>query len=166
MRQERGQLVADFYSQVNDLWEQPANAKPQLKCFEDVELFAMYHDHQKFMHFMMAICEDFWSTRATLLHRTPLPSLDVVVAKLISKENCRSTMKMQFPDIVMVVASLGASKPPPGPPTRRSRSKSSSKNCWRRELQTKTSRGLPSNKQLLLFHLLLLHVSLSTENPS
>lgn len=60
----------------------------------------------------MALCEDFESTRASLLHCTFIPSLEVGVAELISKENHCSTMKMQSPDMVVVAASYGASKSP------------------------------------------------------
>lgn len=67
---------------------------PQLKCFEDVELFAAYCNRQNCMHFMMALCEDFESTRASLLHCTPIPSLEVGVVELIFEENHHSTMKM------------------------------------------------------------------------
>jgi len=85
---------------------------PQVKCFEDVELFAAYHDRQKFMDFIMALCEDFESTWASLLHCTFIHSLKVGVAKLIFEENHCSTMKRQSPYMVVVVASHGASKSP------------------------------------------------------
>jgi hypothetical protein len=74
-RQEPGQSIADFYSQTNSLWEQLSAADPQLKYPEDVEIFAKYQYRRKFMHFMMALRADFESTRASLLHRNPLPTL-------------------------------------------------------------------------------------------
>jgi hypothetical protein len=62
-RQKLGQSIADFYSQTNSLWEQLSAADPQLKYLEDVEIFAKYQDHQKFMNFMMALRADFEPTR-------------------------------------------------------------------------------------------------------
>ncbi|XP_031287560.1 uncharacterized protein LOC116146289 [Pistacia vera] len=76
-------------------------ADPQLKCSNDIALFATHRDRRKFMHFMMPLCEDFESTRASLLHRTPLPTLETAVAELIFEENHHSTMKMQTPDSVV-----------------------------------------------------------------
>ena len=43
------------------------------------------------MHFMMGLCEDFEPTRASLLIRSPTPSLDAAVKELISEENRQRT---------------------------------------------------------------------------
>jgi hypothetical protein len=42
----------------------------------------------------MAIRDEFEHTRASLLHRSPLPSLESVLSELISKETRFSTMKL------------------------------------------------------------------------
>jgi hypothetical protein len=68
MRQEPGQSISDFYSQTNHLWEQLSAANPKLDCSKDIQTFATWLDRQKFMHFMMALRDDFESTRASLLH--------------------------------------------------------------------------------------------------
>lgn len=57
-------------------------ADPQLKCSEDIELFATYYDCHKFMYFMISLCKDFESTQASLLHHMPLPSLDHAVTAI------------------------------------------------------------------------------------
>ncbi|XP_058110625.1 uncharacterized protein LOC131253587 [Magnolia sinica] len=110
MRQDRGQSIADFYSQTNHLWEQLSAADPKLECSKDIQTFATWLDRRKFMHFMMALQDNFESTRASLLHRQPLPTLDAAVAELISEETRRSTMQMQSSDMVMATASNGASQ--------------------------------------------------------
>jgi hypothetical protein len=61
-------------------------ADPQLERSEDVEVFTSYRDCRKFMHFMMALREDFEPTRASILHCTLLPKLNATVAELISEE--------------------------------------------------------------------------------
>ena len=58
---------------------------------EGIELFVKYRDRRKFMHFMMGLREDFEPTRASLLSRSPTPSLDAAVKELISEKNRRPT---------------------------------------------------------------------------
>uniref|UniRef100_A0A2N9H9Q2 Integrase catalytic domain-containing protein n=1 Tax=Fagus sylvatica TaxID=28930 RepID=A0A2N9H9Q2_FAGSY len=89
MRQESGQSISDYYSQTASMWEQLAAADPPLRYAEDIDLFAKYKDRRRFTQFMMGLREDFEPTRAALLSRSPLPSLDAAVKELISEENRR-----------------------------------------------------------------------------
>ena len=73
------------------MWEQLSAADSPLVCFKDIDLFVKYHDHFKFMHFMMGLREDFEPTRVSLLNQSPTPSLNAAVKELISKENRRPT---------------------------------------------------------------------------
>ena len=57
------------------------------------------------MHFMMGLREDFEPTRASLLNRSPTPSLDVIVKELISEENCQPTHHMSSSDHVLATPS-------------------------------------------------------------
>ncbi|KAA8550319.1 hypothetical protein F0562_002003 [Nyssa sinensis] len=119
---DTGQSIADFYSQSNHLWEQLSAADPKLACAQDIQTFAAWLDRQKFMHFMMALRDDFESTRASLLHRQPLPTLDAAVSELISEETRRSTMKMQSSNMVLATASRGPSPSSTGRPSSQSNS--------------------------------------------
>ena len=83
------------------MWEQLSVADPPLVCSKDIELFVKYRDRRKFMHFMMGLREDFEPTRASLLSRSPTPSLDAVVKELISKENRWPTHHMSSFDHVL-----------------------------------------------------------------
>ncbi|KAA8523659.1 hypothetical protein F0562_010082 [Nyssa sinensis] len=96
----------------------------KLACAQDIQTFAAWLDRRKFMHFMMALCDDFESTRAFLLHRQPLITLDVTISKLISEETRRFTIKMQLSDMVLAAASRG----PSPSSTVRSSSQSNSRN--------------------------------------
>ena len=87
------------------MWEQLSAIDPPLVCSKDIELFVKYRDRRKFMHFMMGLREDFEPTRASLLSRSPTPSLDAAVKKLISKENHRLTYHMTSFDHVLVAPS-------------------------------------------------------------
>ena len=91
------------------MWKQLSVANPPLVCSKDIELFVKYWDCRKFMHFMMGLCEDFEPTRASLLSRSPTPSLDAAVKELISEENRRPTHHMSLFDHVLA-------KPFPQPP--------------------------------------------------
>jgi hypothetical protein len=86
-------------------------------------MFATWLDQRKFMHFMMALQDDFESTRASLLHRQPLPTLDAAFSELICEETRRSTMKMQSFDMVLATASCGTSQSSTGHPSSQSTSK-------------------------------------------
>ena len=88
-------------------------------CSKDIELFVKYWDRRQFMHFMMGLREDFESTRASLLIRSPTPSLDTgsllsqsptpsldtIVKDLISEENRRTTHHISSSDHVLATPS-------------------------------------------------------------
>ena len=71
----------------------------------DIELFVKYRDRRKFMHFMLGLHEDFEPTRASLLSRSPIPSLNAAVKELISDENCQPTHHMSSSDHVLATPS-------------------------------------------------------------
>ena len=83
------------------MWEQLFTADPPLVCFKDIELFVKYRDRRKFMHFMIGLREDFEPTRASLLSRSPTPSLNAAVKELISEKNRRPTYHMSSSDYVL-----------------------------------------------------------------
>jgi hypothetical protein len=101
MRQESSQSISDYYSQTASMWEQLATADPPLRYAEDNDLFAKYKDRRRFTQFMMGLHEDFESTQAALLSRSPLPSLDAAVNELISEENRRSHHHLSSSDVVL-----------------------------------------------------------------
>ena len=74
-------------------------------CSKDIELFVKYRDRRKFMQFMMHLREDFKPTRASLLSRSPTPSLDAVAKELISEENRQPTHHMSSSDHVLATPS-------------------------------------------------------------
>ena len=54
---------------------------------------------------MMGLCEDFEPTRASLLSRSPTPSLNTAVKKLIYEENRQPTHHMSSSDHVLATPS-------------------------------------------------------------
>ena len=101
MRQESGQSISDYYSQIASMWEQLAVADPPLRYAEDINLFAKYKDRHRFTQFIMGLCEDFESIRAALLSHSPLPSLDAAVNELIFEENRCPHHHLSCSDVVL-----------------------------------------------------------------
>ena len=101
MRQESSQSISDYYSQTTSMWEQLTAADPPLRYAEDIDLFAKYKDHRLFTQFMMSLREDFEPTRAALLSRSHLPSLDAAIKEFISEENRRPHHHLSSLDIVL-----------------------------------------------------------------
>ena len=85
-KQESGQPVADFLSQIQSLWDQLTLSEPKWLHTDDATLYQTYRDQQRLIQFLMALTPDFEPVRAALLHRVPLPSLEGTVAELISEE--------------------------------------------------------------------------------
>ena len=54
---------------------------------------------------MMGLRQNFEPTRASLLSRSPTPSLDIVVKELIFEENCRPTHHMSSSDHALATPS-------------------------------------------------------------
>ena len=106
MHQETCQSISDYYSQIFSMWEQLFATNPSLKHPEDIELFAKNQDRRRFMHFMMGLHEDFEPTRAFLLSRSPIPSLDAAIKELISEENCWPIYHMSSSNHVLATPSL------------------------------------------------------------
>lgn len=86
MHQQPGQSIAEFHSQVSSIWDQLSQANPSFPDAKFAVLFSDYRDRRQFIHFMMRIRDDFKNTRAFLLHRSPLPTLDITLTELISEE--------------------------------------------------------------------------------
>ena len=101
MRQESGQSISNYYLQTVSMWEQLVAADLPLRYAEDIDLFAKYKDRCRFTQFMMGLRDVFEPTRAALLSRSPLPSLDVAVKELIFEENRCSHHHLSSLDIVL-----------------------------------------------------------------
>ena len=76
--------IQEFYSAMTDLWD-------QLALTESAELraFAPYvanREEQRLVQFLMALRDDFEGLRGSILHRSPLPTVDSVVHELLAEE--------------------------------------------------------------------------------
>ena len=76
--------VQGFYSTMTDLWDQLAFTKlDELKACG----FSIAHrEEQRLVQFLMALHSDFEGLRGSILHRSPLPSIESIVSELLAKE--------------------------------------------------------------------------------
>ncbi|KAK3036040.1 hypothetical protein RJ639_030741 [Escallonia herrerae] len=76
--------VQEFYNVMNGIWD-------QLDLMDPLELrkLAIYQkvcEEQKLVQFLMALRTEFEPLRGSMLHRSPLPSVDKVLSELVAEE--------------------------------------------------------------------------------
>ena len=76
--------IQEFYSAMTDLWD-------QLAFIESAELKACgayieRREQQRLVQFLTALRNDFEGLRGSIMHRSPLPSIDSVVSELLAEE--------------------------------------------------------------------------------
>ena len=76
--------VHEFYSAMTDLWD-------QLALTESAELkacgaYIAHREQQRLVQFLTALRSDFEGLRGSILHRSPMPSVDSVVSELLAEE--------------------------------------------------------------------------------
>jgi hypothetical protein len=115
MRQEPGQSIVEFYSQMTYLWNQMSLCEPEWVNPVDASRYIAFRDSMRLVEFLTAIRDEFENTRASLLHRSPLPSLEGALSELISEETRFSTMKLHTSEMVMATAPRDTSAPGSNP---------------------------------------------------
>jgi len=71
---------------MTDLWDQLA-----LKKWVELKACSAYNEcreQQRLVQFLTALRSDFEGLRGSILHRSPLPSVDSVVSELLAEEIC------------------------------------------------------------------------------
>ncbi|GAV69165.1 hypothetical protein CFOL_v3_12666 [Cephalotus follicularis] len=87
-------------------WSLLAVSQPKWHCQEDQTLFTAYRDKLRLTQFLMALRDDFEPTRASILNRQPLPSLETALSELKSEETRRlSITSQQSPFIITATSS-------------------------------------------------------------
>ena len=82
--QQHNMSVQEFYSAMSSLWDQLALTEPaELTA---VAAYIKRREEQRLVQFLMALRFDFEPLRGSILHRTPLPSVDSVVNELLAEE--------------------------------------------------------------------------------
>ncbi|XP_077228383.1 uncharacterized protein LOC143861332 [Tasmannia lanceolata] len=94
----KGQSISEFHSQMNLIWDELALMEP--KWMVDAELWYNYREEIRLVQFLMALQDDFETIHATILHRSPLPTVDSALSELLAEE----TLKGLLPDPAAVFA--------------------------------------------------------------
>ncbi|KAL9340353.1 hypothetical protein Peur_066572 [Populus x canadensis] len=81
---QKNMSIQEFYSAMTDLWDQLAlTESAELKaCGAYIER----REQQRLVQFLTALRSDFEGLRGSILHRTPLPSVDSIVSELLAEE--------------------------------------------------------------------------------
>lgn len=101
MKQLHDQSISVFHSEMSLIWNQLTLMEPIWTV--DLELWQKYREETRLVQFLMALRDEFESVRASVLHRSPLPTVEVALSELIIEE----TRKRITPEIsgVFVVPS-------------------------------------------------------------
>ncbi|KAK2994175.1 hypothetical protein RJ640_018160 [Escallonia rubra] len=129
MKQEPGQSINSFLSKMQGIWDQLELSKPSWTCSEDSAHFIVYRDHLRFITFLTSRTDAYESVRSSLLHQSPLPTLDNAVAELLSEETHRGLLQTRRPDIVLAAPSRPSHISSPSSALRRSSSSSFQQEC-------------------------------------
>jgi len=81
---QKNMSIQEFYSAMTDLWDQLA-----LTESTEVKACGAYierREQQRLVQFLTALRSDFEGLRGSILHRSPLLSVDSVVSKLLAEE--------------------------------------------------------------------------------
>jgi hypothetical protein len=111
MRQELDQSITEFYFQMTHLWNQLALCEPEWKDKDDASNYIAFYDSLRSVEFLTAIWDEFENTRASLLHYSPLSSLESAISELVLEETRFSTMKLHTSQMVMTTASRNTCAP-------------------------------------------------------
>ncbi|KAK2663940.1 hypothetical protein Ddye_002514 [Dipteronia dyeriana] len=76
--------VQEFYSSLTNLWDQLAlTESDELKAFGP---YIARREQQQLVQFLMVLRIDFECLRGSILHRSPLPSVNSIVSELLAEE--------------------------------------------------------------------------------
>ena len=91
------------------LWNQIDVSDPIWKDPIDAEMYVKRRYQHRLHQFLMALRDDFEPVRVQLLHRSPLPTLDTTIFKLVYAETISQTMHSQPIHIVLAAPFSGSS---------------------------------------------------------
>ncbi|GKV15773.1 hypothetical protein SLEP1_g26525 [Rubroshorea leprosula] len=95
LKQERGESITSFYAKMEAIWDQLALSEPTFNDTADIGKYIEYRDKMRLIQFLMALTDDFEPCRASLLHQSPLPTLDSALSRLLSDETRLGLLKPQ-----------------------------------------------------------------------
>ncbi|GJV49288.1 hypothetical protein Tco_1439500 [Tanacetum coccineum] len=82
--QQNDTSIQDFYSSMSALWDQLALT--ELAALSSFDPYIKRRESHRLVQFLMALCQYFEGLRGSIIHRDPLPSVDLVDSELRAKE--------------------------------------------------------------------------------
>ena len=110
MKQQPGKTITSFLSEMHYVWDQLTSFEPEFTDATNANKFFSYRDRQRLVLFLMDLIDDFEHVRASLLHRSPLPTLNQAVTELLSKETRLGPHKTSSTDNVLATTRRSQSK--------------------------------------------------------
>ena len=104
MKQESMQLINEFLSSMQSVWDQLEQPTYIVKDSADAKIFAIKRDHLHLIQFFMALTSDFKLVHAALVQQVSPPTLEFVVGQLLSYETRLCTFQAHHPDVVLATA--------------------------------------------------------------
>ena len=86
LQQKPGQAVFEFLAQMETIWDQLVSCEPSLHDAKDAKEFEQYRNRTRLLQFLMALTDEYEPVRASLLHQSPLPTLEEALPRLKSEE--------------------------------------------------------------------------------
>ncbi|KAG9449358.1 hypothetical protein H6P81_009323 [Aristolochia fimbriata] len=81
------------------LWDQLAIMDPKFEHEVDIIIFRKYIEEAHLVQFFMALRDEYESIRLSMLHKTPLPSVESALSKLLIEETRRLTQGPLSPSL-------------------------------------------------------------------
>ena len=79
IQQQSGQTSHSYISKLQALWDQLDSCDSAWPNIEAAKVYADLRDRQRVWHMFMTLRVEFGSIRSSLLHRSSLPKLDIVI---------------------------------------------------------------------------------------
>ncbi|XP_026437116.1 uncharacterized protein LOC113335210 [Papaver somniferum] len=98
-KQHHDQSISDFHSEMSVIWNQLALMGPNWTI--DVELWEKYREESRLVQLLMALRDEFETVRASILHRSPLPTVETALFELITEET-KKRIKSDIPTVLAV----------------------------------------------------------------
>ncbi|XP_010244218.1 PREDICTED: uncharacterized protein LOC104588095 [Nelumbo nucifera] len=112
MKQQPEQTIHIYVFELQVLWDQLTQCDPELDSTSAATTYSKLHDCQRVWHLLMTLRDEYEPISGTLLHHSPLPSLEVVIKDLLYKETRLKTLRdersLLSTDVVFATPSTSA----------------------------------------------------------
>ena len=109
MKQVPRQLINEFFSSMQSIWDQLEQSTHIIKDPADTTILATKRDQFRLIQILMALTSEFEPVCAALLQQVPLPTLEFAMSQLLSYETRLRTLQPHHPDAVLATVACPSS---------------------------------------------------------